>query len=261
MRMILSEYSLAVMYIIVVLSVLGIIFFAVNNEDTGFVTTYNTNMVYANDFMAGTDLAGSTSLDEYEVSGKLDSIDGVTNKTLSLHKPSFVVDSSATADDYIIPVPSVGSADNSTYTYAEALSLFSANGKIHLTVWNGTSYEDIGLPESVDIVITKLTPTKRGVDGTFATEMIEARDKYGNIIRDNGGNPIMIEQVVYSEESFSRDNIGDFFIDWDVACRYRVLFRYTDGTLKSEYSAMYANKIRSATEIYEEVYTEWVDSE
>lgn len=261
MRMILSEYSLAVIYIIAVLTVLGIIFFAVNNEETGFVTTYNTNMVYANDFMAGTEHAGSIPLGEYEVNGKLDSIDSISNTTANVHKPSFVVSPLATADDYIIPVPSTGSEGNSTYTYSDALALFSINGNLRLKVWNGSDYEDVGLPDSVEIVITKLTPTRRGVDGVLATESVEARDKYGNIIRNIDGNPVMIEQIVYEEESFNRNNIGDFFIDWDVACRYRVLFRYTDGTLKTEYSAMYANKIRPATEIYEEVYTEWVDSE
>lgn len=258
MRMFLIEYSLAVMYVISVISVILIVFFAVNNERTGFVVTYNTNMVYANDLVAD-----DTALSQYEQNGKFDSIESISNVTNTLHKPTFVVDNSAVNDDYIIPVPSSGSAQRSTYTYDEALNLFSANGKVHLYLWDSTSnsYKDQGLPSTVEIVITKMTPSYRGTDGTLATEMVEAKDKYGNVIRDINGNPRMVEQVLYNEESYSRDNIDAFYIDWDTSCRYRVLFRYTDGVLKSEYSAMYANKIRSASEIYEEVYEEWVGTE
>lgn len=259
MKSFLGEYSLAVIYVIAVISVMSIMFFAVNNEDTGFVVTYNTNMVYANEFMAGTEQIGNNSFNEYEINGKWDSIDGVVNIVDTIHKPSFTVDSSATNDDYIIPLPLTGSASNSSYSYSEALSLFSVNGKLSLNKWNGSGYSDVGLPDDVEIVITKMIPTTRGVDGTLATEQVASRDKYGNIMRDSDGNPIMVEQIVYEEQVYSRNNMSDFFIDWDVACRYRVLFRYTDGVIKAEYSAMYANKIRSATEIYEEVYSEWVE--
>ena len=120
-------------------------------------------------------------------------------------------------------------------------------------------YINVGLPNDVEIVITKMIPTVRGVDGALATEWVESRDKYGNVIKDADGNPIMVEQVVYKEEVYNRSNASEFYIDYDVACRYRILYRYTDGVIKSEYSAMFANKIRPAEEIYEEVYTEWVE--
>lgn len=256
MRSILSEYGLAVMYVIAVVSVLTIIFFAVNNEDTGIVTTYNTNMVYANDFYNQ-----DVSLATQEGEDKLDNIDAINNTVNTIKKPTFMVDATASNDDYILKVPTLSGSSKVYYSYSDWLSLFSVNGKISLVKWNkaDNKYVNVGLPSDVEVVITKMIPTVRGVDGALATEWVVSRDKYGNIMKDASGNPIMVEQIVYREEVYNRSNASEFFIDYDVACRYRVLFRYTDGAIKSEYSAMFANKIRPAEEIYEEVYTEWVE--
>lgn len=256
MRSILSEYGLAVMYVIAVVSVITIIFFAVNNEDTGMVTTYNTNMIYANDFYNQ-----SVSLETQDGVNKIDSIDAINNTVNTIKKPTFMVDASAGSDDYVISVPTITGDSKVYYPYSDWLSLFSVNGKISLVKWSKADgkYINVGLPNDVEIVITKMIPTVRGVDGALATEWVESRDKYGNVIKDADGNPIMVEQVVYKEEVYNRSNASEFYIDYDVACRYRILYRYTDGVIKSEYSAMFANKIRPAEEIYEEVYTEWVE--
>lgn len=258
MRMMLREYSLAVMYIIVVISAIGYFMYAVNSDDHGMVVTYNTNMVYANDFYAGTANAGGSSLAEYELNGKLDSIDAVDNTIQGMKKPAFVVESDITKDDYIIPVPT-GATQKTYYNYDSALALFSANGKISLNRVVGSNYVNSSLQNDVDIVVTKMIPTYRGVDGAYATEWVVSRDKYGNVMRNSDGTPKMVEQVVYTKEIYNRSNMSDFFIDWDVACRYSVIYRYTQNGIKSEYSAMFANKIRPAEEIYEEVYTEWVN--
>ena len=260
MRSIFSEYGLAVMYVIAVISVLTIIFFAINNPDTGVIMTYNTNMVYANEFYAGTNK--SESLNTEDTSNKLDGLDAVNNTVNTIKKPTFILLSTPSKDDYVLQVPdSIVNDSKVYYPYNEWSNLFSVNNRLSLVSWDNSDkqYKEQGIPNDVEIVITKLIPAVKGVDGSLKTELVESKDKYGNVIKNENGEIVMVEQVVYNEEVYSRDNSSEFFIDYDVACRYRVLFRYTDGVIKSEYSAMFANKIRPAEKIYEEVYSEWVN--
>lgn len=260
MKAFLAEYGQAVLYSIVVIAVISILFYSLNDPSHGFIFTYNTNMVYANEFLAGTDGTG-TPLADHEASGRMDATDNITNVYTTLYKPVFYLDDSATPDDYVIEVPAdlEAGVTQTRYTYDEALALFSLNGKLGLlTNTDGSGYVNQGLPNDIEIVIEKLTPTERGTDGELPTEWVEAKDKYGGLMYDADGNQVMVEQVVYNSTAYSRDNIDEFYIDWDEACRYRILYRYTQNTLKCEYSAMFANKIRPAEIIYEEVYTEWV---
>jgi hypothetical protein len=111
--------------------------------------------------------------------------------------------------------------------------------------------------DDVEVVITKYSPTSNGVHGEYKLQEVDSVDKFGNYLRDSEGNIIQQTQIAYTSSTYTRDNISDFYINWDEEARYKVIFRYKQGTLKAEYSAMFTNKMRPATSIYEEVYESW----
>lgn len=282
MRQILSEYSVAVFSVIAVVVGVGLIvgFFKDSNSD-GFYSVYKADNIYDNDILYTENVyAGDVS--EY------DRIDMVTNimDTVDISRFS----ESGTRDDYIInfpesfsyikrtttkvdgtveekwykadgvtevSAPDLSSVNKYHYTYNEAVALFSANNTIKL---DGKSLTDPSVINRLEIVITKYVPVKSGVNAGVLTESVPAVDKYGNVITNSDGSIKKVDKIKYSEFTYNRDNINEFFIDWDTACRYRVLYRYTnDNNLKSEFSAMFANNIRTANLIFEDVYEEWVN--
>lgn len=223
-------------------------------DDNGsLVAVYNTHMLYENDLFDADDFVAMSDL--------FDKTDGITNVADTLNKPYY--DSTAIEDDFILGIPTLAVGESVThYTYAEAVDLFSCNGKITLSLYDDTvgGYVKRPLDYNTDIVITKYTPVTQGVNNQIILEDVPVTDKYGNKVLNPDGTVAMTQQVKYNVETYSRDNIDEFYIDWDVSARYKVSYRYTDGQIKSEYSAMFVNDLRDATAIYEEVYKEWEES-
>ena len=280
MKSIFGEYTLVVMAVIAVTGFLITWGYLVNDSEHGVVFTYNTNMMYDNELVNGT---ADTNLG----SQWYDTLDNVTNIVPTLTKPTLGADengdgfldrsSDISLNGYVIELPAdVDTLINhkSYYSYAETLDLFSANDMIRLWLPDGTnkSLSDVVDEDGnylVDIIITKYVPMTTGVSSTPVYEEVPARDKYGNILYDNDGNELLTKQIKYLDEPFSRSGnpdigsksieAGEFFIDWDVAGRYKVILRYSEGTLKTEYTLAFANKVRDIESLYEEVYEEWVN--
>lgn len=246
MKSVIGEYSLTLIAIIVVFGGILVFLYLLNNDSHGLAVVYNTNMVYANDVLKSSNISDTAVYD---------SIDGVVNQVPVSYKPYFF--STASEADYIFDVPSLGSTNITTYTYPEAVNLFSANGKIKLRVWNGSAYEERSLSDDVDIIIVKYDPVFSGTTGQVVLESVDVVDKYGNVVRNPDGTIKRTQQVKYNKTIYTRDNIDSFYINWDTGSRFKVIYRFTTGTLKSEYTCMFANKMRDGASIYEEVYEEW----
>ena len=256
MKTLLGEYGIIVIACLSIAVVLVIYGALISGEDSGLSFIYNTDHIYDNDLLSSSDVVADQRV--------FAEIDGSTVVVDESHKPNFVVDTSATKDDYIISVPAnVANGTESTvtsgYTYEQVLDMFRIGNKLKLSLWDGTKYVNHALPNDVELVITKYTPVVSGLNGEFILTEEDAVDKFGNYILNADGTRVQQTKVAYSKAIYTRDNIDEFYINWDEEARYSVIFRYTLGTLKAEYSTMFVNRMRPAESIYEEVYEWWSD--
>lgn len=252
MKLVLNEFGMLIVYILSVVVVITVLSPLVS-DDGALAFTYNTNMLYTNDLFTDKNITDNEDL--------YDSLDNASNIVVSLHKPNFI-DNGLQESDLIIEVPADVPEDHkSYYSYDEVLSLFSGNGKIKTSKWNGSGYSTSSLNSDVEIVITKYSPVTSGIDNAVVLTDVPVTDKFGNEVYDPDGNLMMTKVIAYTESVYNRDNINEFYIDWDVSSRYKVVYRYTDDTLKAEYTAMFVNNIREAKDIYQEVYEDWANNE
>ena len=115
------------------------------------------------------------------------------------------------------------------------------------------------------------------VTGKKVTEEVMAIDKFGNIIKDSQGHPILTTRVKYQTKSGvafdstklkSDDltNYGRFYSDEfngsgsgitlksDYPYKFKVVYRVTKGTMKAEFTALFSTEVREQHERADELY-------
>jgi hypothetical protein len=248
MKQLINEYGLVAIAIICTLVFLMLWNYMVYDSDNNLTVVYNTDNIYRNDLLSQ------------------DGINAVENVTDSMHVPYFkLLDDSKS-------IYFIDATDDATqeWSYDKCLDFFSTN-IIQAEVWNGSDYQTynlIDIQDKVEIVITKLKPvaitTSTSGYTIYQTSLQDIYDKYGNKVLDADGNPRQSEQIVYNETTFARSDDADvnlttdnLVIDNDIPCKYKVTYRVTDGTLKAEYTALFANKIRESENVEVDIYNEW----
>ena len=256
MKVILGEYGIIVIVCLAVAMALLVFGMLISDGDSGLAFVYNTDHIYDNDVLSASDVVAEQRT--------FTKVDGATTVIENSRKPNFVV-TTTEKSDYVIPVPEgvlngTESTVTSGYTYDEVVKMFSMNDKLKLSLWDGTKYVNYSLPsDKVELVITKYVPVTSGIDGGFVLEEVDALDKFGNYIYDENGVRLQQTEVAYAKTLYTRDNIADFYINWDEEARFSVIFRYQEGTLKAEFSSIFANDMRPSYSIYTEVYEWWSD--
>ncbi len=193
--------------------------------------------------------------------------------------------------------PRTGLKNTTSYTYDELLDLFSAGGKIRLNLYDSSSgkyWSEMGggadgstLPvtdsslsspdvdEGMQIVVTQMTPVSSGGNGgsvsnAIVYENVYLKDKFGNKVFDADGKAVKTKEIKYNSKTYNKEDMVTgvdpydssntnfkFTINWDTASKFKVNYRYTKGTIKAEYTAVFINKVRTASDIYEEVFGDW----
>lgn len=260
MRQLINEYGLIAVAVLCTLSFMALWNYITYGSNS-FTVIYKTDSIYQNDLLKN-DINSST----FKVNS--DSINAVTNIRDEVNKPYFNLLNEST-DIYVIDATE---SEIQEYTYNECLDLFSKN-ILKVSLFNGSKYNSYDLTDpvvrdKVEIVIIEMKPraytSSTSGDTVYITSLQDIYDKYGNRVLDSNGNPIQSEQIIYDEKVFARSTNADvnllvskFYINNDVPCKYKVIYRVTDKTLKAEYTAVFVNKIRETENVETDVYKKW----
>lgn len=260
MRQLINEYGLVAIAVLCTLAFMALWNYMVYGNSS-MTVVYKTDRIYQNDL-----LAEDINSDTFRTSS--DGINAVTNVRDGALKPYFNLEDESTEIYFIEPTEDA----TQEFSYSECVKMFS-DGIITAEVAEGSSYNtynlwDSAIANKVEIVIVEMKPqaytSSTSGDTVYITSLQDIYDKYGNRVRDINGNYIQSEQIVYDEKTYARSSTADvnmttgkLVINNDVPCKYKVIYRITDETLKAEYTAIFVNKIRGTESVEEDVYEEW----
>lgn len=262
-----KEYGLFIVSCLGVACFLFIFKWLLISEQTSLVNSYTSARVYQTSYVNGKDTWTGTE----QALGIDNSITGVTI-------PRFVVSSSK---DYVIKAPS---NDVATYQLTrdmlmDGVSAFCGSEDITgSTVVVVTQYiPEFVLADNSDSEESDPNDKSVAVTGKKVTEEVMAIDKFGNIIKDSQGHPILTTRVKYQTKSGvafdstklkSDDltNYGRFYSDEfngsgsgitlksDYPYKFKVVYRVTKGTMKAEFTALFSTEVREQHERADELY-------
>lgn len=258
MRPLLQEYGLV---IIALMCTVG--FFAVYTDMfKGFVFIYNTHELYTpyraelDSEVVGTD------------GGIYDSIHGIHNTNAKVKVPHFEVGLNGDLNT-VIPVLDVS---QSSIDVNEGIFDLVTDGGIRVRYYDTESAswntENISL-DNITIVEYRpqreLSSIKNGVFMSYKTEKVDAYDEFGNRIRLDDGTYLQTDSLVYDKYLWSPDvdnldieakagftgwfDIRQFRLNQDLPCKYKVIYRYSDGAVKCEYTEIFRNDVRTESQI------------
>lgn len=265
MKNMIDTYGTFVISILCVATFFSVMIYILKSPDHGINTVYKTHEIYGEyDEEIGSVVAGG-------IGSPLDAINGVSNVNKIEESPHFEVSGSGVDDvirisEYLPSGYSYTESDNiyKFSSYSEVLNRFTGNGNVHPVNGDGTS---IGI-DDVEIIIVAYEPemisTHNGlaVQKTFATELVDALDKFGNRIYDYENNVfIQEEQLKYTETKWHRHtasgldacgasceykDINSFEINMRAPNKFKVILRYQDGAMKCENIRIFKNEVIDA---------------
>ena len=262
-----KEYGLFIVSCLGVACFLFIFKWLLISEQTSLVNSYTSARVYQTSYVDGKDTWTGTE----QALGIDNSITGVTI-------PRFVVSPSK---EYVIKAPS---NDVATYQLTrdmlmDGVSAFCGSEDITAsTVVVVTQYiPEFVLADNSDSEESDPNDKSVAVTGKKVTEEVMAIDKFGNIIKDSQGHPILTTRVKYQTKSGvafdstklkSDDltNYGRFYseefngsgtgitLKSDYPYKFKVVYRVTKGTMKAEFTALFSTEVREQHERADELY-------
>lgn len=262
-----KEYGLFIVSCLGIACFLFIFKWLLISEQTSLVNSYTSARVYQTSYVNGKDTWTGTE----QALGIDNSITGVTI-------PRFVVSPSK---EYVIKAPS---NDVATYQLTrdmlmDGVSAFCGSEDItNSTVVVVTQYiPEFVLADNSDSEESDPDDKSVAVTGKKVTEEVMAIDKFGNIIKDSQGHPILTTRVKYQTKSGvafdstklkSDDltNYGRFYseefngsgtgitLKSDYPYKFKVVYRVTKGTMKAEFTALFSTEVREQHERADELY-------